>query len=226
MTRNALWLMILIWIAPLWLAAQTQPAPVQNPSKLSTWGQELGMEMAAAERHGQMNTTSGPEIEPPQSLKNAANRPPMRLKDFEDLALADNPTLKQASELEQRSAAESRQAGLYPNPSAGYEGSEIRGGSFAGGEQGAFVQQTIILGGKLGLRKRVFQDQQREDEAALSEQHYRMFGDVDQRFYSALAAQALVKVRENLLKLTLDASRTARQLANVGQADEPDVLQA
>ncbi|MGH9440008.1 MAG: TolC family protein, partial [Terriglobia bacterium] len=161
-----------------------------------------------------------------QLLKEAAKRPPMRLKDFEDLALANNPTLRQANDLVRRSAAQARQAGLYPNPALGYEGSEIRGGSFGGGEQGAFVQQTIVLGGKLGLRKRVFQEQQREDETGVTVQRYRLLSDVGQRFYSALAAQEIVNLRENLLKVALDAKQTAHQLANVGQADEPDVLQA
>ncbi|MGH9397158.1 MAG: TolC family protein, partial [Terriglobia bacterium] len=95
-----------------------------------------------------------------------------------------------------------------------------------GGEQGAFVQQTIVLGGKLGLRKRVFQEQQREDETGVTEQRYRLRSDVDQRFHSALASQAIVNLRENLLKIALDAMQTAHQLANVGQADAPDVLQA
>ena len=108
----------------------------------------------------------------------------------------------------------------------GYEGSEIRGGSFGGGEEGAFVQQTIVLGGKLGLRKRVFQEKQREDETGSAEQRYRLLSDVDQRFYSALAAQEIVKLRQQLLKTTLDAMETAHQLANTGQADAPDVLQA
>ena len=162
----------------------------------------------------------------PEMLKEAAQRPPMRLKDFEDLAMANNPTLKQANDLVRRSAAQARQAGLYPNPTVGYEGSEIRGGSFGGGEEGAFVQQTIVLGGKLGLRRRVFEEQQRENEAGSAEQRYRLLSDVDQRFYSGLAAQEIVKLRQQLLKITLDAMETAHQLANTGQADAPDVLQA
>jgi outer membrane protein, heavy metal efflux system len=162
----------------------------------------------------------------PNLLREAAKRPPMQLKDFESLALANNPTLRQAGDVVQRSAAQARQAGLYPNPSVGYEGSEIRGGSFGGGENGAFVQQTIVLGGKLGLRKHVFQAQQREDEAGVNVQRYRLLGDVDQRFYSALAAEELVRLRRGLLNIARDAMETARQLANVGQADMPDVLQA
>jgi outer membrane protein, heavy metal efflux system len=45
-------------------------------------------------------------------------------------------------------------------------------------------------------------------------------------FYHALSAQQTVLVRGRLLGLANDAAQTAHQLANVGQADSPDVLQA
>jgi len=134
--------------------------------------------------------------------------------------------LKQAGDIVRRSAGQARQAGLYPNPAIGYQGEEIRGGSFGGGEQGAFVQQTIVLGGKLGLRRRVFEEQRRQDELGVSEQRYRLTGDVEQIFYSTLAAQEIVNLRRNLLRLALDTVETAHQLGNVGQADAPDILQA
>jgi cobalt-zinc-cadmium efflux system outer membrane protein len=49
---------------------------------------------------------------------------------------------------------------------------------------------------------------------------------VQQAFYRALTSQAAVALRQRLLGVTLDAVETAHQLANVGQADTPDVLQA
>ncbi|HEV2417278.1 MAG TPA: TolC family protein [Terriglobia bacterium] len=200
MKRNFALAVILMVSIPLWLSAQN---------------------------HEQM-TSDAAQNQPtaPEPLKEMIKRPSMSLKDFEDLALASNPTLKQANDLVRRSAAQARQAGLYPNPQIGYEGSEIRGGSFGGGEQGAFIQQTIVLGGKLGLRKRVLEEQQREDETGVAEQRYRLLSDVDQRFYSALATQEIMKLRQNLLQITLDAMKTAHQLGNVGQADAPDILQA
>lgn len=160
------------------------------------------------------------------SSTQALGHAPMTLQDFEALAIAHNPTLRQANALVTRSAAEARQAGLYPNPIIGYEGSEIRGGSFGGGEQGAFIQQNVVLGGKLGLRRKVFQGQQREAEAASAEQRQRVLSGVDRAFYAALTAQDIVKLRANLAQVAQDAARTAHQLANVGQADAPDVLQA
>jgi cobalt-zinc-cadmium efflux system outer membrane protein len=222
MKRNLALVMILMCLTPLWLAAQTRQA---TPSQ-STPDHPLSEQMPDAQLSQPTNPNAGLQTPVPELLTEAAKRPAMRLKDFEDLATANNPTLKQANDLVRRSGDQAYQAGLYPNPSVGYQGSEIRGGSFGGGEQGAFIQQSIVLGGKLRLRKRVFQEQQREDEAGATEQHYRLSSDVDQRFYSALSAQEIVKLRQNLLKIALDAVQTAHQLANVGQADAPDVLQA
>lgn len=159
-------------------------------------------------------------------LTDIVGKPAMQLDQFQQFALATNPTLQQANALVRQSAAQARQAGLWPNPSVGYEGSEIRGGSFRGGEQGAFVQQNLVLGGKLGLRRNTFEQQRREDEFATQEQRSRVLSDVAQSYYLALAAQELIKVRLNLINLSKDAVETAHQLANVGQADAPDVLQA
>ncbi len=159
-------------------------------------------------------------------LKDVMSRPAMKLADFEQAAAANNPTLRQAEAMVQRSAGQARQAGLPPNPSIGYQGEQIRGGAYGGGEQGAFVQQTFVLGGKLGLRRQVFEQQRKEAEIGVAEQKSRLAADVGEAFYAALAAQEIVKLRKNLLSIASDAVHTARQLGNVGQADAPDILQA
>ncbi len=119
-----------------------------------------------------------------------------------------------------------RQAGLYPNPSVGYSGKHIRGGEYGGGEQGAYLQQEIVLGGKLSARRNVYQQEAKVNQIGVEEQSYRVQDSVQQAFYRALTAESLVVVRQRLLKVTLDALETAHQLSNVGQADAPDVLQA
>src|SRR5207245_7058272 len=45
-------------------------------------------------------------------------------------------------------------------------------------------------------------------------------------YYRALAAQEKVELRHKLSQVANDAVQTSHQLANVGQADQPDVLQA
>jgi outer membrane protein, heavy metal efflux system len=162
----------------------------------------------------------------PELLQGVAKRAPLKLQDFLVMADRNNPTLQQAAALIRRSEAEAAQASLYPNPSIGYEGDQIRGGSYGGGEQGGYVAQTIVLGGKLGLRRDIYQQQKQSDQIAAEAQQKRVHSEVTQMFYHALSAQQMVLVRGRLLGLATDAVETAHQLTNVGQADSPDVLQA
>jgi cobalt-zinc-cadmium efflux system outer membrane protein len=83
-----------------------------------------------------------------------------------------------------------------------------------------------VLGGKLGAARRVADLDASEIRSGGEIQRLRILNDVRASFYHALAAQRLVDVRQNLAKLAADAAQTSSQLANVGQADRPDILQA
>src|SRR6202022_3136796 len=117
-------------------------------------------------------------------------------------------------------------SGSYPNPTFGYQGEQIRGGSFHGGEQGFFVQQDIGLGGKLGLNQKLFDQELKQAETEAEEQKVRVVTNVRMSYTQALAAQQTLELRQNLSKLADDAVETSHQLANVGQADAPDVLES
>ncbi|SEC41037.1 TolC family protein [Terriglobus roseus] len=169
---------------------------------------------------------TGDDSPAPELLKEAEANAPLTLQQLEDLATANNPTLKQAAALRQRSQAQARQAALPPNPTVGYSGEHIRGGSYGGGEQGAFVQQDIVLGGKLGLRREVYQQAAKADAIGIEQQAIRVRADVQRVFYQALAAQSAVSVRKQLMSVALDTIESIHTLANLGQADAPDVLQA
>ena len=69
------------------------------------------------------------------------------------MAEEHNPTLAQAQHPIEAARGRKLQVGLYPNPTVGYKGDEIRDGSYGGGEEGFFAQQPIILGGKLWIAK-------------------------------------------------------------------------
>ena len=169
---------------------------------------------------------TGSSLPAPELLQAVIARKAMGLEEFLKLAERANPTLAQSRALVQEAAAEAKQAGLYPNPSVGYQGDQIRGGQYGGGEQGGYVQQTIVLGGKLGLRRDVGERERVAGEAGVEEQEARVRADVSSAFYEALTAQEAVVLRQKMVKLAEDAVETAHQLANVGQADAPDVLQA
>src|SRR6266436_2289578 len=150
----------------------------------------------------------------------------LTLGELEQMALSSNPTLAQAAAEIRAATGRKLQSGLYPNPTVGYQGEQIRGGAQGGGEQGFFVSQDIVLGGKLGLNRQVFEQEKKQAEAEGEEQRLRVINSVRLFYYQALAAQEMVGLRRKLSKLAEDAAKTSHQLGNVGQADQPDVLQA
>jgi cobalt-zinc-cadmium efflux system outer membrane protein len=148
------------------------------------------------------------------------------VEELQEMALRNNPTLAQATANIRSAEARKQQAGLYPNPTVGYQGEQIRGGFYRGGEQGFFVQQDIVMGGKLGLNRKILEPEKQQAETEAGEQKMRVLANVRMSYILALAAQQTLELRQNLSKLAQDAVETSHQLANVGQADAPDVLEA
>jgi cobalt-zinc-cadmium efflux system outer membrane protein len=142
------------------------------------------------------------------------------------MAFQNNPTFAQSAANIQAAEGRKKQSGLYPNPTVGYQGEQIRGGSFHGGEQGFFVQQDIVLGRKLGLNRKIFDQELQQAVTEADEQKMRVVSNVRMSYIQALAAQQTLELRQDLSKLANDAVDTSHQLANVGQADAPDVLES
>ena len=156
----------------------------------------------------------------------ASEQKTITLEELQQMALQNNPTFAQSVANIQAAEGRKKQSGLYPNPTVGYPGEQIRGGSFHGGEQGVFVQQDIVLGGKLGLNRKIFDQELKQAETEAEEQKVRVVTNVRMSYIQALAAQQMLELRQNLSKFANDAVETSRQLANVGQADAPDVLES
>jgi len=151
----------------------------------------------------------------------------LRLEALERMALENNPTLRQAEANTRAAAGRAQQAGLYPNPTLAAVGEEISGGPIIrGGEFGGGFSQRIVTARKLGLSRRVAQQDQKEVEAEADAQKYRVLNAVRSLYYQALGDQRLVEVRMELAKLARRAVDISRELANVGQADRPDLLAA
>jgi outer membrane protein, heavy metal efflux system len=150
----------------------------------------------------------------------------MTLEELQQMALRNNPTFAQSAANIQAAEGRKKQSGLYPNPTVGYQGEQIRGGSFHGGEQGFFVQQDIVLSGKLGLNRKIFDQELKQAETEAEEQRVRVVTNVRIAYIQALAAQQTLELRQNLSRVADNAVETSHQLANVGQADAPDVLES
>ncbi len=215
------------------MARMTQAAPAHDPSAHATTPGAAGIPPALPPEPMAAPATLA---RPPAPATTSPVAPPS-LADFERLALERNPTLRQAFAQFDASRSRSFQAGLYPNPIIGYTAeqigvpSEVAGGTFGGGRtpgelQGGFVQQTIVTGGKLRLSRAKYAAETVTAQWHAEEQRLRVINGVRVAFFEVLTAQRLLTVHREIVQINDDAVRTTEELVNVGQANEPDLLQA
>jgi cobalt-zinc-cadmium efflux system outer membrane protein len=168
--------------------------------------------------------TSGPAAR-------AATPAGLTLGALEQIALERNPTLAQAAALVDMSRAKAYQAGLHMNPVVGYEAEQLglrgeRASTKWGERQGVFIQQEIVTGGKLRLSRLKYQKEAFAAEIQAHAQRLRVVSGLQSGFFEVLAAERLVDIDRRALRNAEDALKTTAELVNVGQANEPDRLQA
>ena len=149
----------------------------------------------------------------------------LTLTALEELALRNNPTLRQAAALVDQAQGNWLQSGLYPNPTAGYVASEI-GNEGEAGQHGVFVSQDVVTADKLKLN-RVSQSWDVERARWQAEaQRQRVLNAVRVRYYTLLGAQQTVTVAEQLSGTARQGVEIAEQLLGAQQTPRTDVLQA
>jgi cobalt-zinc-cadmium efflux system outer membrane protein len=151
---------------------------------------------------------------------------PWTLADLERVALHHNPTLAQAALQVEAARGKALQAGLYPNPTAGYAGELIGANGTAGEFQGGFVEQTIVTAGKLRLSRAKYNQEAVEAELMTVAQQFRVLNGVRRGFFELLAAQRMIQNRTEMLKNAQEEQLTRREMLNIGLANEAEVLQA
>src|SRR5215813_17269 len=160
------------------------------------------------------------------SAQTARCEPVLTLAVLERLALQANPTLAQAQAAVRAAEGRRAQAGLWPNPVVGYTGEEFSARAFnEKSEHFAFVEQPILLGGKLSKSQRIFAQEKVLAEQEAIAQRYRILNTVRMLFYEALGAQRRVETRTELVRIAREAVGVTEQLFNVGQADRPDAYE-
>jgi len=201
--------------------AAQQPSP-QRPSVFFPMAEQPEMEM---HHHGQIQEVM-PQFPRLGDSQRVVSGPIYQLLDLEEMAAKNNPTLSQAQRAVEAAQARKLQVGLYPNPVVGYQGDEIRGGSYGGGEEGFFVEQPVILGGKLGLNRKITAAEQVERQVEVDAQRQRIENDVRMAYYRVLAAQERFALKRDILAIAQSTVRIEDQLGQVGQADETEILEA
>jgi cobalt-zinc-cadmium efflux system outer membrane protein len=150
---------------------------------------------------------------------------PLTLANLEELALSRNPTIPQAQALVQQQQGLARQAGLYPNPVAGY----LRTDADQSGQSqtaGVFLGQEIVTAGKLRLARSAERQDVQIRRWQVNAQQRRVLNDLHIRFYEVLGAQQAVELSRELVALAEDGVRAAEQLLEAQRGTRPDLLQA
>lgn len=149
----------------------------------------------------------------------------LALADLERMALDRNPTVAQAEAVVRSVLGRKVQASLYPNPIAGYEGSDITARQPGRGKHFLWVQQSIITAGKRRYVQAAVAQEQVHAEAEREMQRHRVLNAVRLLYYEALGAWRTVEIRRDLVRIIREAVEVSEELFNVGQADRPDVLE-
>ena len=150
---------------------------------------------------------------------------PLSLSDLEAIALRSNPTLAAAAARMNVPRGQQLQAVLYPNPVAGYHAMQI-GNLGTAGQQGAFVGQKLITGGKRLLDQAVAGKEIDEAHFRFHMQEQRVLTDVRIRFFETHIAQQKVELTKELAKIGEQLASATERLIEGRQGTANDLLQA
>ena len=157
----------------------------------------------------------------------ALAQPPLTLAELERMALERHPALAAAEAGIAAADARAEQAGRWPNPSIGYTAEEVSGSpTIRWGEHGIFVEQVFPISGRLGADRAVRAREADEMRAVRDGRRLRVLNTVRLLHRAAVIAAARVPIREELAAHGEERVAATRQLANIGAADEVDVLLA
>jgi cobalt-zinc-cadmium efflux system outer membrane protein len=152
---------------------------------------------------------------------------PYTLADFQRLAAENNPGLRQAASDVEAARGLMIQAGLYPNPTIGYETSP-NANNTASTTIGAYVDQLVKTGGKLTLAVAGARMGMIVAELALKQTRYALATTIRSDFYTLLVAKETVRVNKGLSHFTDEIFRLQADLLGGGFAAsyEPTALRS
>ena len=161
----------------------------------------------------------------PPTRTEAAPDPRLSLADLQAIALLWNPTLAQASAAIAQERGFWIQAGLYPNPQAGY----LRTDSSQAGQtqsSGAFISQEFVTAGKRQLSQAVEAQEIRRLTWEQRAQVMRVVNDLEVRYLEVLGSQRAIAVSQDLVRAAEEGLRATEEMLRVKQAARADLLQA
>jgi cobalt-zinc-cadmium efflux system outer membrane protein len=149
----------------------------------------------------------------------------LSLETLQEMALINNPSVARAQAQVDALWGNWQQVGLLPNPLIGYQAEEM-GDDGTWGQQGGFVGQTFVRGGKLALNRCVAQRQIDQAQWQLAAQQTRVLTDVRIGYNTFLIACRQVSLAEELVTIAAKASQDTGELLRRGEVPRADLLRA
>jgi cobalt-zinc-cadmium efflux system outer membrane protein len=165
--------------------------------------------------------------EPPPSVGSATHR--LTLDGAVRLALENNPELLASRGHVDAATGRAYQAGLWTNPELTLSAEDwpvSGGGGFSDAKQTVGIAQAIPFPGKKKLDRQIGVSGIRRSEAELNLRRVELVREVKTAFYQVLAAERLVEVAGELVRVAESSASTARKRVAAGAAADPEQLRA
>lgn len=150
--------------------------------------------------------------------------PPLSLAQLQQIALENSPIIQQAAADVEEARGLAVQAGLYPNPTVGYEGDTVLTARSAG-YNGIYATQEFVTANKLCLAESAGTMRMRAAEQNLRKARITLASNVRRGYFDVLIAQAQVEFTRAIARLTQDVYEAQIELVTAGQAAPYEPLQ-
>lgn len=166
-----------------------------------------------------------PEIDAaPDSAAEFHESAPLTLAAFQQMALENSPVIRQAAANVENARGAAVQAGLYPNPTVGYEGDTI-GTARTAGYNGVFFTQEFVTAGKLTLAQNAALNEMQATQADLRKARIRLASNVRRNYFSVLIAQERLRFSRSIARLSNEVYHAQIDLVTGGESAPYEPLQ-
>ncbi|TWT86711.1 Cobalt-zinc-cadmium resistance protein CzcC precursor [Pseudobythopirellula maris] len=231
-----------VWAAPLLLAIGCATSAHKVASTASSSGKVFSEDENSVTQVDYREPASTELVQPRGAVRKERNidapplgeelLPPLRLPDtvgltlaaIEQMAFANNPAIAQSEARIRALRGKWVQAGLPPNPTAGYTGGEI-GNDGGAGQNGLYVGQNFITAHKLQRDRAVVAAEIDKAEQDLVSSRRRVQTDAQRAYYEALLAQKRVELAEELGRIADEAVSSSQSLVDAEEIPLAGLLQ-
>ena len=142
-----------------------------------------------------------------------------------EMALQNNPTVRQARANLRGVRGMRFQVSRYPNPTVGYVGTEI-GNEGRAGQQGLYVNQQFVTSGKLGMNDQIYGWYEQVAQWNVQIQELRVSGAVRQSYFDLLANRSRLALLKELTAISEKSAKQTESLFDAGEIAHGQKLQA